>query len=217
MHVGARKRRPRSAVPRVPSEVRRRQLLAQAAQLLTEHGVDRVQITEVAERAGVSRPLVYRLFPTRQALLLAVLEDFTAFIGQRFTQAVQRFAANDVSVLVTAFVEASCQAIEQKGAGPWLLLDPRGTDPEISRIGRAIFLELLDPWQHQLGAFLGVSQRRASHVLWVIVAAGRACLGGWIEGTVTRAQALEDATRVVMALLEIFAAQPATRPRPPRT
>jgi AcrR family transcriptional regulator len=204
MHARTRKRRPRAVVPRVPSEARRRQLLAEAAQLLTEHGAERVQITEVAERAGVSRPLVYRLFPTRQALLLAVLEDFTAFIGQRFTQAVERFEANDVNALAIAFVEASCEAIEQKGAGPWLLLDPRGADPEISRIGRTIFVELLDPWQRQLGTFLGVSQRRASHLLWIITAAGRACLGGWIEGTVTRSQAVSDATRVVMALLQAF-------------
>jgi AcrR family transcriptional regulator len=205
MPVRARQRRLRPAVRRVPSDTRRRQLLAQAAQLLTEHGVERVQITEVAERAGVSRPLVYRLFPTRQALLLAVLEDFTTFIHQRFTQAVQRYEATDVKAIVIAFVEASCEAIEQKGAGPWLLLDPRGADHEISRIGRAIFLELLDPWQRQLGGFLGVSQRRASHLLWIIVAAGRACLAGWIEGTVTRAQAVSDTTRVVTVLLDTFA------------
>jgi AcrR family transcriptional regulator len=196
---------PKAIGPRVPAGARRRQLLAEAATLLTEQGVERVQITEVAERAGVSRPLVYRLFPTRQALVRAVLEDFAAFISQRFGQARERFDSHDVHALATAFVEASCEAIEQKGAGPWLLLDPRGADPEIGRLGRAIFIELLDPWQRQLGTFLGVPQRRASHLLWIIVAAGRACLSGWIEGTVTRTQAVNDTTRVVTALLAAFA------------
>lgn len=191
----------------MPARARRRQLLGEAAKLLTEHGVDRVQITEVAERAGVSRPLVYRLFPTRQALVRAVLEDFASFISERFRQARERFESHDVHGLATAFVEASCDAIEQKGAGPWLLLDPRGADPEIGRLGRAIFVELLDPWQRQLGTFLGVPQRRASHLLWIIVAAGRACLSGWIEGTATRAQAASDTTRVVMALLQAFAGE----------
>lgn len=205
MRARARQPQARAIGPRVPSEARRRQLIAQAAQLLTEHGIDRVQITEVAERAGVSRPLVYRLFPTRQALVRAVLEDFAAFINQRFTQARAHYAAHDMHALAIAFVEASCEAIEQKGAGPWLLLDPRGADPEMGRLGRAIFIELLDPWQHQLGTFLGVPQRRASHLLWIIVAAGRACLSGWIEGTATRAQAVSDATRAVTALLQAFA------------
>jgi AcrR family transcriptional regulator len=205
MRVRARQRSSRAIVHRVPSDARRRQLLAEAAQLLTEHGVDRVQITEVAERAGVSRPLVYRLFPTRQALVRAVLEDFAEFISERFGRAREQFDAHDVAALATAFVEASCEAIEHKGAGPWLLLDPRGADPEIGRLGRAIFLELLDPWQRQLGTFLGVPQRRASHLLWIIVAAGRACLSGWIEGTVTRAQALSDTTKTVTALLAAFA------------
>jgi AcrR family transcriptional regulator len=205
MRVRARQRPARAIGPRVPTEARRRQLLAEAAQLLTEHGIDRVQITEVAERAGVSRPLVYRLFPTRQALVRAVLEDFAAFINQRFTQARAHYEAHDMHALAIAFVEASCEAIEQKGAGPWLLLDPRGADPEMGRLGRAIFIELLDPWQHQLATFLGVPQRRASHLLWIIVAAGRACLAGWIDGTATRAQAVSDATRAVTALLQAFA------------
>src|SRR5690606_35783155 len=110
---------------RVPKDMRRRQLLAEAAHLLTQYGVEHVQITEVAERAGVSRPLVYRLFPTRQALLRAVLEDFSEYLGARFHEALQRFQSASVEAMVTAFVEASCEAIEEKGAGPWLLLDPR--------------------------------------------------------------------------------------------
>src|SRR5262245_19282245 len=71
---------PRTPPPtaRVPPDARRRQLLDEAARLLTEHGIEQLQITEVATRVGVSRPLVYRQFPTRQALVRALLEDFTA-------------------------------------------------------------------------------------------------------------------------------------------
>jgi AcrR family transcriptional regulator len=202
---------------RVPPDLRRRQLLDEAAQLLTQHGIEQVQITEVAERAGVSRPLVYRLFPTRQALLQAVLEDFAEYLGARFCQALQSFQSASVEAIATAFVEASCDAIEQKGSGPWLLLDPRSADPELCRLGRQIFVGLLDPWQRELGVFLGVPASRASYVLWIIVAAGRATLAGWIDGTVDRALAVSDATRVVTALLAAFSnpvkAQPPGHPR----
>jgi AcrR family transcriptional regulator len=201
--------KPRKKVlgPRVPPQARQRQLIAVAAELLTDHGEDRVQITDVAERAGVSRPLVYRLFPTRQALVRAVLEDFAQFLTQRFQQARGKHGPQDVHELVSAYVEACCKAISAKGAGPWLLLDPRGADPQMAQIGREIFLELLNPWQDQLGAFLGVSNRRASHVLWIVVTAGRAALGGWIEGTVSRKQAIKDATAVVIALLRVLASE----------
>src|SRR3954470_819654 len=97
---------------RVPPDLRRRQLLAEAAQLLTQHGLEQVQITEVAERAGVSRPLVYRLFPTRQALLRAVLEDFAEFLGARFHETLQRLQSASIDTIATAFVEACCDSIE---------------------------------------------------------------------------------------------------------
>ncbi len=197
---------------RVPPHTRRRQLIAEAAKLLTLQGIEAVQVTEVAERAGVSRPLLYRLFPTRQALLRAVLEDFTAFLGARFQEALRRREAFDIAALTTDFVEACCDAIEQKGAGPWLLLEPRSADPELCSMARAVFVELLDPWQQQLAAFLGVPKNRAFYVLWIIVAAGRATLAGWIDGTVGRKRAVADATRVVTALLATFGGAQEARP-----
>ena len=190
---------------RVPPDARRRQLLDEAARILTEQGIEELQITEVAERAGVSRPLVYRQFPSRKALVRALLEDFTALVNERFHHALLRaLPGTTIESITTAFVEASCDAIEQRGAGPWQLLDARGADPEIVRVGREIFARLLDPWQAQLAGFIGTTQRRAESLLWVIVAAGRAALDGWIDGGLTRTEAVRDATTAVSALLVAF-------------
>lgn len=192
---------------RVPPDARRRQLLDEAARILTEQGIEHLQITEVAERAGVSRPLVYRQFPTRQALVRALLEDFAALVDERFHRALLRALPGTVEAITTAFVQASCDAIEQRGAGPWQLLDARGTDPELSRLGREIFAGLLGPWQAELAGFLGTTPKRAKSQLWVIVAAGRAALDGWIEGGLTRAEAVRDATTAVSTLLVAFSAK----------
>jgi AcrR family transcriptional regulator len=199
----------RRVAGRMPPDARRRQLVAEAAQILTDQGLEQLQITEVAERAGVSRPLVYRLFPTRQALLRAVLEDFVARVGERFQRALLRAMPGTIEHTVTAFIDASCDAIADKGAGPWLLLDARGADPTLTRVGRTVFAALLGPWQEQLAVFLGVPPRRAANVLWVIVAAGRTALDGWIDGTLSRAEAVGDATRAVTALLLAFSAKAA--------
>jgi AcrR family transcriptional regulator len=215
MHRRAAARSKVPAVPtrRVPPEARRRQLVEHAARILTDEGFEQLQITEVAERAGVSRPLVYRLFPTRLALLRAVLEDFVAMVDERFHQALMRALPGTVESVTTAFVEASCDAIEEKGAGPWLLLDARGADPKVARLGRTIFARLLGPWQEQLAEFTGASTHRAANSLWVIVAAGRAALDGWIAGTLTRAEAVSDATRAVSALLVAFSTPKRARGR----
>jgi AcrR family transcriptional regulator len=191
---------------RVPPDARRRQLLDEAARILTEQGAEHLQITEIAARVGVSRPLVYRQFPTRHALLRAVLEDFAALVNERFQQALLRALPGTIASITTAFVEASCDAIEQRGAGPWQMLDARAADPELARIGRSIFARLLDPWQVQLAGFIGATPRRAASLLWVIVAAGRAALDGWIDGGLTRTEAVRDATTAVSALLVAFTA-----------
>lgn len=225
-------RKPRAPAPRpsgegaapstrthLPPDARRRQLLDEAARILTEQGVEQLQITEVATRAGVSRPLVYRLFPTRRDLVRGVLEDFAALIHRSFSEALVRKLPSTVERITTAFVEASCDAIEERGAGPWRLLDARGLDPELSGLARGIFARLLDPWEHQLESFLHTPPRRAKTLLWVIVAAGRAALDGWIDGALTRAEAVHAATTAISALLVAFAAPekeaeaPTARPR----
>jgi len=194
---------------RVPPDERRRQLIEEASHILTDEGLDRLQISALAERAGVSRPLVYRVFPTRYALLRAVLEDFTEAVNARFHQALMRaLPAGTIESITTAFIEASCDVIEEKGAGPWLLLDARGSDPEVARIGRETFVMLLGPWREQLATFTGTNAERAANDLWIIVAAGRAALYGWIDGSITREEAIQDATRAVTALLAAFQARP---------
>ncbi|MFO0709476.1 MAG: TetR/AcrR family transcriptional regulator [Sandaracinus sp.] len=213
----------RAAGRRVPAEARRRQLLELSARILTDEGLERLEITMLAERAGVSRPLVYRLFPTRHALVREVLADFTAVISERFQRAILRAlpgtttGASTIEGLATLFVEACCDAIEQKGAGPWLLLlDAQGADPEVARLGREALSKLLGPWEEQLAAFTGSPPRRAANHLWVIVAAGRAAIGGWIAGSLSRSEAVSDATRAVSALVEVFRAPAPPTPKPKR-
>jgi AcrR family transcriptional regulator len=199
----------------VPQDERRRQLLALAGRLLTDQGLEQLQITELAELARVSRPLFYRLFPTRTALIRALLEDFVASTGVRLQQALLRAMPGTIEDTVTAFADAICDAIVDKGAGPWKLLDVRIADPELEQIGRRAFARLLGPWEEQLAEFVGLPRNRAANVLWIIVAAGRAALDGWINGDLKREEALADATQAVTSLLVAFSSAAARRPATP--
>ncbi|OBI75710.1 TetR family transcriptional regulator [Mycolicibacterium fortuitum] len=49
------------------------QILDAAASCVLAYGVDRVTLAEIARRAGVSRPTVYRRFPDTQSILAALL------------------------------------------------------------------------------------------------------------------------------------------------
>ncbi|MBF9071407.1 TetR/AcrR family transcriptional regulator [Streptacidiphilus fuscans] len=54
---------------------RRAQLLSVGARLFAEHPYEEVLMEEVAQRAGVSRALLYRHFPSKQALFAAVYQE----------------------------------------------------------------------------------------------------------------------------------------------
>jgi AcrR family transcriptional regulator len=64
-------------VLRADARANREAVLSAATTLYVEHGVD-VPFEDIAQRAGVGRATMYRHFPTRDALLLAMLEQLVA-------------------------------------------------------------------------------------------------------------------------------------------
>jgi AcrR family transcriptional regulator len=65
--------KPRLSALRKDAQIRQDRLLQAAVELYASDGMD-VPLEKVAERAGVSRPTLYRNFPDREALSLAVLK-----------------------------------------------------------------------------------------------------------------------------------------------
>jgi AcrR family transcriptional regulator len=175
-----------------------------AAELLTQNGVDGLQFAEVAARAGVTRQCVYRFFSSRRALVLAVLQDFADDLTARFGRGALASIPGSLDAATHIFVEAVCDTIEAKGTGPWHLLDSKGPDPEVARLGRKILDDLVAPWHSRISETIGVSEREAATLARMIVAAGRAALEQWYSGELTREEAARDTTRGVTALLQAF-------------
>jgi AcrR family transcriptional regulator len=73
---------------RLSPEDRRAELLALGAEVFGQRPYDEVRIDEIAERAGVSRALMYHYFPDKRAFFAAVVKD----------QADQLFEATNVPV-----------------------------------------------------------------------------------------------------------------------
>ena len=110
---------------RLAPDARRQQLVAVASKLLTEQGPAHLQIKELAAVAGVTRPVVYRFFPTRLALVESVLDDFVARLAARYHAALVASMGAPVAESAQAFIEASCDAIADGGVGAWRLMYAR--------------------------------------------------------------------------------------------
>jgi AcrR family transcriptional regulator len=191
---------------------RRRQLLRTAAELLRREGIDGLELTRLAAEAGVSRPIVYRFFESRQALIVGLLEDLEAELGVRFAQVTARQLPAAVEDATRLFVDAACDVIEAKGVGTWELLGSKGPDPAVARLARKIHERLLAPWYLPVAAAPGLDAREAETLSRMLVAAARSVLEEWYTGAISREDAVRHATRGVSGLLAAFSA----RPRPAR-
>jgi AcrR family transcriptional regulator len=65
----------RPAGARLPKPARRRQLLGAAQEIFVAQGYHAAAMDEIAERAGVSKPVLYQHFPGKLELYLALLEE----------------------------------------------------------------------------------------------------------------------------------------------
>ncbi len=66
---------------KVPRAVRERQMLEAAAQMFAERGYQAVSMEEVAQAAGVTKPMVYAYFESKEGLFLAVVDAAAASLA----------------------------------------------------------------------------------------------------------------------------------------
>jgi AcrR family transcriptional regulator len=74
---------------RVPRVVRERQLLELAENLFAERGYAGASMDELCRRAGVTKPVVYELFGSKDGLFRACLESSAAALAGTITEAVR--------------------------------------------------------------------------------------------------------------------------------
>jgi AcrR family transcriptional regulator len=74
---------------RMPRDERRAQLLAAATDVFVNNGYHATVMDDIAERAGVSKPVLYQHFPSKLELYLALLERHTDELVRRVREAIE--------------------------------------------------------------------------------------------------------------------------------
>ena len=129
---------------RLSPEERRQQLLDAAGHILSTRGLDAVRIPDVAQAAGVTRPVVYKFFPNRRALVMDLLEDFVAALEDRFLRCLV-VSPMGMEPLARALAGACCEVSVVKGKGAWILLDTSDGDPERASVVSAFHERMVAP------------------------------------------------------------------------
>jgi len=193
---------PESAQPRrrLSREDRQRQLLDMAWQLIREEGTDALTLGYLAEKAGVTKPVVYDHFTTRAGLLAALYQDFdkrqTALMDAALANA-EASLNGTATVIATAYVDC---VLTQGNEIPGVIAALAST-PELERIKReyeAIFLEkcrnVLSPFAD--GAEIGQAGLRA------MLGAAEALSQAAATSEISAEQARDELLATIIAMVE---------------
>ncbi len=110
----------------MPAEERREQLTAVARELFAERGYAAASMEEIAERAGVSKPVVYEHFGAKDAIYKVIVDREVRELVDRIKAAL---APGHPRRTITRAVDAFLEYIEDEQAGFKILVrdSPVGT------------------------------------------------------------------------------------------
>jgi AcrR family transcriptional regulator len=103
--------RPRST--RLPRPARRNQLLSAAQKVFVAQGYHAAAMDDIAECAGVSKPVLYQHFPSKLELYLALLDRNCEAVVDTVRKALE--STTDNKLRVAAVMDAYFAFIEDKG------------------------------------------------------------------------------------------------------
>lgn len=104
---------PAARAARLPREERRQQVLSAALEVFSVAGYHAASMDEIAERAGVSKPVLYQHFPGKLELYLELLDTGVEDLLEAARQALS--GTNDNSTRVRAMVDAYFRFVEEPG------------------------------------------------------------------------------------------------------
>src|ERR1700757_4947435 len=106
---------------RLPRDERRGQLLVAASEVFVDRGFHAAGMDEIAERAGVSKPVLYQHFSSRLELYLAVLNRHVENLVSGVQQALR--TTTDNRQRLRSAVQAFFDFIEHDGQGYRLIFE----------------------------------------------------------------------------------------------
>jgi len=125
--------------PQARTIVTRERLLRAAEQLFSRRGYDTSSLAEVAERAGVGVSTLYNHFPEKRALLLALIDEWSARELARGRVELDAVRANvsDLRSAIRGYLASRYRTVREDGGLPLLLRSLGEHDPEVrSRLER---------------------------------------------------------------------------------
>lgn len=189
---------PETALARAPGPARlsrvdrRDALLTAAAAILTGESVEAVTMEAVAERAGVSRPLVYKHFANRGELLAAVYQREAAVLHDELATAVRQ--ATTVTDKFRTLIRGALKAQADRGTALAALRAAGGWNHALREEQRQRDQTTVRYFATHVSRELGVGETQATLAVAILLGAIETVLAQWRRRPTRQyATQLEDA------------------------
>jgi len=182
----------------LPKEARRLQLLERAAGIVRDSGTDALTLATLAELSGVTKPVTYEHFGTREGLLMALyrhLDSRQIDATAKALAASDGTAAEAIRILSTAYIDCAVNA----GAEFAQVAAALSANADMEAFRRAQRDLYVEHFRKALAPFVRLNRQSAHALSLGIVASADALAGEAASGHLTRAQAIDALTRIMSA------------------
>lgn len=127
--------------PRASGDEREREILATAERLLEERSLSEISVEDLARGAGISRPSFYFYFPSRDAVLLTLIERVVEESGARRQEALA-LLAEDPQAGWRQGLRASFEAFSSRRGAVLAAAELRTANAE----ARELWAQVMEGW-----------------------------------------------------------------------
>ncbi|MBX6390652.1 MAG: TetR/AcrR family transcriptional regulator, partial [Frankia sp.] len=178
--------------PRLPRTARRFQLLGAAREVFVAQGYHAAAMDEIAERAGVSKPVLYQHFPGKLDLYLALLDEHSEKLVNSVREALESTTDNHQRVIrsIRAYFDF---VNDPSGAHQLVLESDLRSEPAVRQRIEDVFAQCVRAIAATIVADTGLPQDEADLLAVGLVGLAETCSRWWLlrGGTIPPERAIE--------------------------
>ncbi|MGW6936759.1 TetR/AcrR family transcriptional regulator [Lentzea sp. NPDC054927] len=182
---------------RLPRTARRAQLLAAAQDVFVANGYHAAAMDEIAERAGVSKPVLYQHFPGKLELYMALLESHVDELVGRVRTAIA--SSSDNKLRVRAAVAAFYDFVDGEGQAFRMVFESDlRSEPSVQEAVERATTDSVDAITDTITADAGLDPERARLLAVGLVGLSQVTARSWLADN--RRVPKEDAVALISNL-----------------
>jgi AcrR family transcriptional regulator len=143
---------------RASGDDRERSILQTAEQLLEERPLSEISVDDLAKGAGISRPTFYFYFPSKDAVVLTIIDRLVAAAADSRAEALKMLAAGEPRAGLRQALEDLYSAFRSRRAVTLAAAELRMTNPE----ARELWAQVMEGWVADVTAVIEAERARGA-------------------------------------------------------